>query len=59
VKPQAPGRIVQFRRGDRVRDPDSGDVAIVAADVPFGAARMEVDFPDGPMSVDPKGWKKL
>ena len=59
VKPQAPARIVQFRRGDRVRDPDSGDVAIVAADVPFGAARMEVDFPDGPMSVDPKGWKKL
>ena len=59
TKPQAPARIVQFRRGDRVRDPDSGDIAIVAADVPFGAARMEVDFPDGPMSVDPKGWKKL
>lgn len=59
TKPQAPARVVQFRRGDRVRDPDSGDIAIVAADVPFGAARMEVDFPDGPMSVDPKGWKKL
>jgi hypothetical protein len=42
-----------------VRDPASGEIAIVAADVPIGAARMEVDFPDGPMSVDPKGWRKV
>jgi hypothetical protein len=52
-------RILQFRRGERVRDPASGEIAIVAADVPIGAARMEVDFPDGPMSVDPKGWRKV
>jgi hypothetical protein len=51
-------RILMFRRGERVRDPASGEIAIVAADVPIGAARMEVDFPDGPMSVDPKGWRK-
>jgi CRISPR-associated protein Csm5 len=54
-----PARILQFRRGERVRDPASGEIAIVAADVPIGAAHMEVDFPDGPMRVDPRGWRKV
>jgi hypothetical protein len=56
--PARTSRLLMFRRGERVRDPASGETAIVAIDVPLGATRMEVDFPDGPMSVDPKGWRK-
>ena len=56
--PPRTARLLMFRRGERVRDPASGEIAIVALDVPLGASRMEVDFPDGPMTVDPKGWRK-
>ncbi|MBM3522365.1 MAG: type III-A CRISPR-associated RAMP protein Csm5 [Alphaproteobacteria bacterium] len=52
------GRIVQFRKGERVFHPEQGE-AVVLADVPYGASRFEVQFDDGEsMTFSLAGWTR-
>jgi CRISPR-associated protein Csm5 len=52
------GRILMFRKGERVTHPDHGE-AIVLADVPIGAARIEVEFDrDDSGTFEVRGWER-
>jgi CRISPR-associated protein Csm5 len=57
--PSAGGRLVGFRRGERVRNQD-GETGIVMADVAMYAPRMDIKFDaDGSVeNVSTKGWER-